>query len=92
MVTPRSNAKKASPEVIAEYIVRALLRTTHAAVSAVVFLSGGQIEHTDNHLTRSVTQSPIPVSSDGIWFELYLRKVKKKELEKSGDFQDFYTA
>ncbi|KAM1082607.1 hypothetical protein ACFX14_021182 [Malus domestica] len=42
MVTPRSNAKKASPEVIAEYIVRALLRTTHAAVSAVVFLSGGQ--------------------------------------------------
>ncbi|KAM1420754.1 hypothetical protein ACFX2I_003088 [Malus domestica] len=44
MVTPGSNAKKVSPKVIAEYTVRALLRTTHVAVSAVVFLSGGQSE------------------------------------------------
>ncbi|KAM1714089.1 hypothetical protein ACFX12_024750 [Malus domestica] len=42
MVTLRFDAKKASPEVIAEYTVRALLRTTYVAVSAVVFLSGGQ--------------------------------------------------
>ncbi|KAM2798109.1 hypothetical protein COP1_003103 [Malus domestica] len=44
MVTLGSNAKKVSPKVIAEYTVRALLRTTHVAVSAVVFLSGGQSE------------------------------------------------
>ncbi|KAL6141811.1 hypothetical protein ACLB2K_060097 [Fragaria x ananassa] len=44
MVTPGSEAKKASPEVIAEYTVRALQRTTPAAVPAVVFLSGGQSE------------------------------------------------
>ncbi|PRQ43797.1 putative fructose-bisphosphate aldolase [Rosa chinensis] len=44
MVTPGSDAKKASPEVIAEYTVRALQRTTPAAVPAVVFLSGGQSE------------------------------------------------
>ncbi|GAA0166001.1 aldolase [Lithospermum erythrorhizon] len=44
MVTPGSEAEKASPEVIAEYTVRALQRTMPAAVPAVVFLSGGQSE------------------------------------------------
>ncbi|CAN0926284.1 Fructose-bisphosphate aldolase 1, cytoplasmic [Linum grandiflorum] len=44
MVTPGSDAKKVSPEVIAEYTVRALQRTMPAAVPAVVFLSGGQSE------------------------------------------------
>ncbi|KAF8396453.1 hypothetical protein HHK36_018072 [Tetracentron sinense] len=44
MVTPGSDAKKVSPEVVAEYTVRALLRTMPAAVPAVVFLSGGQSE------------------------------------------------
>ncbi|KAH7512114.1 fructose-bisphosphate aldolase 6, cytosolic [Ziziphus jujuba] len=44
MVTPGSDAKKVSPEVVAEYTVRALQRTMPAAVPAVVFLSGGQSE------------------------------------------------
>ncbi|KAK1300601.1 Fructose-bisphosphate aldolase cytoplasmic isozyme [Acorus calamus] len=44
MVTPGSDAKKVSPEVIAEYTVRTLLRTVPAAVPAIVFLSGGQSE------------------------------------------------
>ncbi|CAM8878855.1 hypothetical protein QQ045_005066 [Rhodiola kirilowii] len=44
MVTPGSDAPKATPEVIAEYTVRALQRTMPPAVPAVVFLSGGQSE------------------------------------------------
>ncbi|KAK1323407.1 Fructose-bisphosphate aldolase cytoplasmic isozyme [Acorus calamus] len=44
MVTPGSDAKKVSPEVIAEYTVRTLQRTVPAAVPAIVFLSGGQSE------------------------------------------------
>ncbi|CAI0469501.1 unnamed protein product [Linum tenue] len=44
MVTPGSDAKKVSPDVIAEYTVRALQRTMPPAVPAVVFLSGGQSE------------------------------------------------
>ncbi|XP_076914000.1 fructose-bisphosphate aldolase 6, cytosolic-like [Bidens hawaiensis] len=44
MVTPGSDSKKVAPEVVAEYTVRALLRTMPAAVPAVVFLSGGQSE------------------------------------------------
>ncbi|RVW48003.1 Fructose-bisphosphate aldolase 1, cytoplasmic [Vitis vinifera] len=44
MVTPGSEAKKVSPEVVAEYTVRTLQRTVPAAVPAIVFLSGGQSE------------------------------------------------
>ncbi|KAK4772399.1 hypothetical protein SAY86_014174 [Trapa natans] len=44
MITPGSESKKVAPEVIAEYIVRALQRTVPAAVPAVAFLSGGQSE------------------------------------------------
>ncbi|KAK1310545.1 Fructose-bisphosphate aldolase cytoplasmic isozyme [Acorus calamus] len=44
MVTPGSDAKKVSPDVVAEYTVRTLRRTTPAAVPAIVFLSGGQSE------------------------------------------------
>lgn len=44
MVTPGSESKKVSPEVVAEYTVRALQRTVPAAVPAIVFLSGGQSE------------------------------------------------
>ncbi|KAG9448467.1 hypothetical protein H6P81_008432 [Aristolochia fimbriata] len=44
MVTPGSESKKVTPEVVAEYTVRALLRTVPAAVPAIVFLSGGQSE------------------------------------------------
>ncbi|KAI5007119.1 hypothetical protein ZWY2020_047067 [Hordeum vulgare] len=44
MVTPGSDAKKVTPEVIAEYTVRTLQRTVPAAVPAIVFLSGGQSE------------------------------------------------
>ncbi|KAF5185869.1 Fructose-bisphosphate aldolase [Thalictrum thalictroides] len=44
MVTPGSEAKKVTPEVVAEYTVRALQRTMPPAVPAVVFLSGGQSE------------------------------------------------
>lgn len=44
MVTPGSDSPKVSPEVIAEYTVKALQRTVPAAVPAVVFLSGGQSE------------------------------------------------
>lgn len=44
MVTPGSDAPKVTPEVIAEYTVRALQRTMPPAVPAVVFLSGGQSE------------------------------------------------
>ncbi|KAI4341953.1 hypothetical protein MLD38_026621 [Melastoma candidum] len=44
MVTPGSESAKVTPEVIAEYTVRALQRTVPAAVPAVVFLSGGQSE------------------------------------------------
>ncbi|CAH9099419.1 unnamed protein product [Cuscuta europaea] len=44
MVTPGSDSAKVAPVVVAEYTVRALLRTMPAAVPAVVFLSGGQSE------------------------------------------------
>ncbi|XP_077235861.1 fructose-bisphosphate aldolase 1, cytoplasmic-like [Tasmannia lanceolata] len=44
MVTPGSDSKKVSPDVVAEYTVRTLQRTMPAAVPAVVFLSGGQSE------------------------------------------------
>ncbi|KAB2614933.1 fructose-bisphosphate aldolase cytoplasmic isozyme-like [Pyrus ussuriensis x Pyrus communis] len=44
MVTPGSDAKKVSPEVVAYHTVRALQRTMPPAVPAVVFLSGGQSE------------------------------------------------
>ncbi|KAK9156674.1 hypothetical protein Scep_003248 [Stephania cephalantha] len=44
MVTPGSDSNKVSPDVIAEYTVRALQRTMPPAVPAVVFLSGGQSE------------------------------------------------
>ncbi|KAK4753755.1 hypothetical protein SAY87_001859 [Trapa incisa] len=44
MVTPGSESKKVTPEVIAEHTVRALQRTVPAAVPVVVFLSGGQSE------------------------------------------------
>ncbi|URE32293.1 fructose-bisphosphate aldolase, cytoplasmic, partial [Musa troglodytarum] len=44
MVTPGSDAPKVAPDVVAEYTVRALLRTVPAAVPAIVFLSGGQSE------------------------------------------------
>ncbi|KAK4766329.1 hypothetical protein SAY87_007971 [Trapa incisa] len=44
MVTPGSDAPKVTPEVIAEYTVRALQRTVPAAVPTIVFLSGGQSE------------------------------------------------
>ncbi|KAK9153771.1 hypothetical protein Sjap_001251 [Stephania japonica] len=44
MVTPGSDSKKVSPDVVAEYTVRALQRTMPSAVPAVVFLSGGQSE------------------------------------------------
>ncbi|CAL5022015.1 unnamed protein product [Urochloa decumbens] len=44
MVTPGSDSKKVTPEVIAEYTVRTLQRTVPAAVPAIVFLSGGQSE------------------------------------------------
>ncbi|CAN6571064.1 unnamed protein product [Malus baccata var. baccata] len=44
MVTLGFDAKKASLEVIAEYAVRALLRTTHVVIFSIVFLSGGQSE------------------------------------------------
>ncbi|BAF07044.2 fructose-bisphosphate aldolase 3, cytoplasmic [Oryza sativa Japonica Group] len=44
MVTPGSESKKVSPQLIAEYTVRALQRTVPAAVPAIVFLSGGQSE------------------------------------------------
>ncbi|KAE9585408.1 putative fructose-bisphosphate aldolase [Lupinus albus] len=44
MVTPGSESAKVTPEVIAEYTVRALQRTVPPAVPAVVFLSGGQSE------------------------------------------------
>ncbi|KAI4378682.1 hypothetical protein MLD38_016127 [Melastoma candidum] len=44
MVTPGSDAPKATPQVIAEHTVRALQRTVPPAVPAVVFLSGGQSE------------------------------------------------
>ncbi|XP_042007409.1 fructose-bisphosphate aldolase 6, cytosolic-like isoform X2 [Salvia splendens] len=42
MVTPGSYASKVTPEVVAEYTVRALQRTIPPAVPAVVFLSGEQ--------------------------------------------------
>ena len=44
MVTPGSESKKVTPEVIAQYTVTALQRTVPAAVPAIVFLSGGQSE------------------------------------------------
>ena len=44
MVTPGSEAKKVSPEVIAEYTVRTLQRTVPPAVPGIMFLSGGQSE------------------------------------------------
>ncbi|RRT43144.1 hypothetical protein B296_00041678 [Ensete ventricosum] len=44
MVTPGSDSSKVAPEVVAEFTVRALLRTVPAAVPAIVFLSGGQSE------------------------------------------------
>ncbi|XP_068661890.1 fructose-bisphosphate aldolase 1, cytoplasmic [Aristolochia californica] len=44
MVTPGSDAKKVTPEAVAESTVRTLQRTVPAAVPAIVFLSGGQSE------------------------------------------------
>ncbi|KNA08949.1 hypothetical protein SOVF_158110 [Spinacia oleracea] len=44
MVTPGSESKKVTPEVIAEYTVRTLQRTVPPAVPGVMFLSGGQSE------------------------------------------------
>ncbi|KAI4334281.1 hypothetical protein L6164_018991 [Bauhinia variegata] len=44
MVTPGSEAKEVSPDVVAEYTVRALQRTVPSAVPATLFLSGGQSE------------------------------------------------
>ncbi|KAF8663545.1 hypothetical protein HU200_055356 [Digitaria exilis] len=44
MVTPGSGSKKVTPEVIAQYTVRALQRTVPTAVPAILFLSGGQSE------------------------------------------------
>ncbi|XP_048611033.1 fructose-bisphosphate aldolase 6, cytosolic-like [Brassica napus] len=44
MVTPGSESAKVAPEVVAEYTVRALLRTVPAAVPAILFMSGGQSE------------------------------------------------
>uniref|UniRef100_A0A0C9RHN9 Fructose-bisphosphate aldolase n=1 Tax=Wollemia nobilis TaxID=56998 RepID=A0A0C9RHN9_9CONI len=44
MVTPGSDAPKVSPDVIAEYTVRALRRTVPPAVPGIMFLSGGQSE------------------------------------------------
>ncbi|KAM0996775.1 hypothetical protein ACFX13_006779 [Malus domestica] len=44
MVTPGSDAKKVSPEVVSYHTLRALQRTMPPAVPAVVFLSGGQSE------------------------------------------------
>jgi len=41
---PGSESPKVTPEVIAQYTVRALQRTVPAAVPAIVFLSGGQSE------------------------------------------------
>ncbi|VFQ88048.1 unnamed protein product [Cuscuta campestris] len=45
MVTPGFDSAKVSPEVVAEYTVRALQRTVPAACPGVMFLSGGQSEH-----------------------------------------------
>ncbi|XP_043701257.1 fructose-bisphosphate aldolase, cytoplasmic isozyme-like [Telopea speciosissima] len=44
MVIPGKKAKKASPELVAEYTVRALQRTVPPAVPGVMFLSGGMSE------------------------------------------------
>ncbi|KAJ3681168.1 hypothetical protein LUZ60_015657 [Juncus effusus] len=44
MVTPGSDAPKASNEDIAKYTITALQRTVPPAVPAIVFLSGGQSE------------------------------------------------
>ncbi|XP_047340929.1 fructose-bisphosphate aldolase 5, cytosolic-like [Impatiens glandulifera] len=46
MVTPGSDdhTPKVAPEIIAEFTVRALLRTVPPAVPGIVFLSGGQSE------------------------------------------------
>jgi len=44
MVTPGSDAPKVTPEVIAEYTIRALQRTVPPAVPGIMFLSGGQSE------------------------------------------------
>ncbi|CAM8948379.1 unnamed protein product [Rhodiola kirilowii] len=44
MVTPGSDSPKVTPELIAEYTVRALRRTVPPAVPGIVFLSGGQSE------------------------------------------------
>ncbi|KAF3777100.1 Fructose-bisphosphate aldolase cytoplasmic isozyme 1 [Nymphaea thermarum] len=45
MVTSGSDGpKKATPEEVADYTVRALLRTVPAAVPGIMFLSGGQSE------------------------------------------------
>nr|P29356.1 RecName: Full=Fructose-bisphosphate aldolase, cytoplasmic isozyme [Spinacia oleracea]CAA46649.1 fructose-bisphosphate aldolase [Spinacia oleracea] len=44
IVTPGSESKKVTPEVIAEYTVRTLQRTVPQAVPGVMFLSGGQSE------------------------------------------------
>ncbi|XP_031481524.1 fructose-bisphosphate aldolase, cytoplasmic isozyme 1-like [Nymphaea colorata] len=45
MVTSGSDCpKKATPEEVADYTVRALLRTVPAAVPGIMFLSGGQSE------------------------------------------------
>ncbi|XP_064976249.1 fructose-bisphosphate aldolase 1, cytoplasmic-like [Musa acuminata AAA Group] len=44
MVTPGSDSPKVAPKVVAEYTMRALLRTVPVAMPAIVFLSGGQSE------------------------------------------------
>ncbi|KAI6694896.1 hypothetical protein NL676_022606 [Syzygium grande] len=44
MVTPGLEAPKVPPDVVAEYTVRAMLRTVPAVVPAIVFSSGGQSE------------------------------------------------
>ncbi|CAM8960023.1 hypothetical protein QQ045_003324 [Rhodiola kirilowii] len=66
MVTPGSDAKKVSPEIIADYTVRALQRTVPAAVPAVMFLSGGQSEEEAtvnlNALNKLQTKKPWSLS------------------------------
>uniref|UniRef100_J3MPY3 Fructose-bisphosphate aldolase n=1 Tax=Oryza brachyantha TaxID=4533 RepID=J3MPY3_ORYBR len=57
MVTPGSDAKKASPEAVAEHTVRALLRTVPPAVPAIVFLSGGQSEEEATRNLNAMNQA-----------------------------------
>ncbi|KAK4834166.1 hypothetical protein QYF36_018099 [Acer negundo] len=61
-VTQGSESPKVTPEVIAEYTIRALHRTMALAVPAVVFLSGGQSEqeatHNLNAMNKLKTKKP----------------------------------